>query len=501
MKRLSTRTNRRGGATVAALLTVVVLMGITGAMLSITLGSNKERNAAGARLRAFTAANSAVAHTIANMDAGIDTGMDPVAAAVGTVNTVDVSGMTTKASALNAKVEKAVKLHDSTYWSNVVDNGDGTFTVNATGASSGVTQAIRVVVQEQTGGVFHNAVFAGNSDNDPLYTLDFGGSGGQADSITGDVFSGGSVLVSDDATITGMIRAGDSVVGAAGESNVSQPILNLDSMDYAATADYDVAAMFAVGGTSDSSSSAGGTAIQLPESSPAHIFRLNPDDRKSDIDGTVKNDYFLEDPYENARGQPMANGDNAYRITLSGTNGEPGESSNKKVFYIDGNLWIHNFKAYSLALYGTGADGVQVTFVVKGNIYMSDNLFYENAAKDGVAFIAMKDPAEKDSGNIYFGDPVFGTLEEMNAFMFAENNFLDSNLDASGSAVVKLNGNMTAGNQVLIERDYGSSHTKMDVTFDDRVSTGVLELPGLPSVLLDEGNGFQILSWHRVPSN
>ena len=498
MKRLTKNTNRRGGATIAALLTVVILMGIAGAMLSMTLGSSKERNAAGTRLRAFTAANSAVAHTIANMDAGIDTGMDPVAAAVGNVNTVDVTGMMTKSAALSAKVEKAVRLNDSTYWSNVVDNANGTFTINATGTSSGVTQAIRVIVQEQSGGVFNNAVFAGNSDNDPLYTLDFGGAGGQADFITGDVFSGGSVLVSDDATITGSIRAGESIVGAAGESNVSQPILNLDSMNYEATADYDVAAMFAADGTSESSSDASGTAIQLPESSPAHIFRMNPDDRQSDIDGTVKNDYFLEDPYESASGDPMANGDNAHRISLSGTNGAPGESSNKKVFYIDGNLWIHNRNALSLALYGTGAEGVQVTFVVKGNIYMSDNLFYENTAKDGVAFIAMKDPLENDSGNIYFGDPVFGTLKEMNAYMFAENNFIDTNLDASGSAIVKLNGNMTAGNQVLIDRDYDSSHTKMDVTFDDRVSTGALVLPGLPSVLLDEGNGFQVLSWHRV---
>jgi hypothetical protein len=50
--------------------------------------------------------------------------------------------------------------------------------------------------------------------------------------------------------------------------------------------------------------------------------------------------------------------------------------------------------------------------------------------------IAIKDLGVRDSGNIYFGDPSFGTLERMDAFMYAENNFLDTNLSATGSARV-----------------------------------------------------------------
>src|SRR5690606_32174287 len=96
-------------------------------------------------------------------------------------------------------------------------------------------------------------------------------------------------------------------------------------------------------------------------------------------------------------------------------------------------------------------------------------------------FIAMKDPKVEDSGNVYFGDPVFGTLKQMNAFMYAENNFYDLNLDASGSAQVLLHGNMTAGNHVEIDRDYGPKHTKLTVDFDDRIATGQLEMPSLPS--------------------
>ena len=86
-----------------------------------------------------------------------------------------------------------------------------------------------------------------------------------------------------------------------------------------------------------------------------------------------------------------------------------------------------------------------------------------------------------DSGNIYFGDPVFGTLEQMHAFMYAENNFYDNNLTPTGSATVTVHGNMTAGNQVPINRDFGQQHSKLTVNFDDRISVGDLDMPGLPS--------------------
>jgi hypothetical protein len=153
-----------------------------------------------------------------------------------------------------------------------------------------------------------------------------------------------------------------------------------------------------------------------------------------------------------------------------------------------------------MKFYHPEKDGLRLTFVVKGNIYISDNLFLLNKNKDGIALIAMKDDKVDDSGNIYFGDPEFGTLREMNAFMFAENNFYDYNLDAKGSEVVTVRGNMTAGNKVDVKRDYLGQHTKLVVEFDDRISSGDLDLPGLPSVKSDDGGGknYQILSWNRV---
>ena len=117
--------------------------------------------------------------------------------------------------------------------------------------------------------------------------------------------------------------------------------------------------------------------------------------------------------------------------------------------------------------------------------------------KDGVAFIAMKDSGVADSGNIYFGDPVFGTLQAMQSFMYAENNFYDLNLDSSGSQNVDLYGNMSAGNQVLVQRDYFGSHTKLSVEFDDRLKDGSLQIPGLPGGG-SSGKSYSVTYWNQI---
>lgn len=81
--------------------------------------------------------------------------------------------------------------------------------------------------------------------------------------------------------------------------------------------------------------------------------------------------------------------------------------------------------------------------------------------------------------------------------MYAENDFHDTNLSASGSAKVTVYGNMTAGNHVDIKRDFGSQHSKLTVLFDDRISIGALDMPGLPGV--DEGGSSWVtLVWREI---
>ncbi len=453
------------------LVLVVSLTLLLGAVLVNALRSKHERRAALDQHRADFTADAGVAHAVTNLTAGVlnDIGAEEAPFAFG----------------------------GGTYWATVTDNGDTSFTVVSTGANGRGTSRIEARLEPVGGSIYHNAVFAGNTSGDAGYRLEFGGQGGQADDIGGDVYSGADLELWGDAAVSGTARAQGDLYGTAGEEGVTQPIPDLAAMDYEATADFDVAALF------DAEASyryddAGGYAYQCPESSPAHVFRRNPSDRKANTNSTEKDDFFLEDPYEPVRVDSKQDGSDPYRFSLSGVSGAAGPDSDGKVFFVDGNLWLHNKRTYSLGLTHSEADGVQVTFVVKGNIYFSDNLFYADGSLDGLAFIAMRDEEVEDSGNIYFGDPVFGTLQQMQAFMYAENDFYDLNLDESGSTSVGLFGNMTAGNQVVIERDSGAQHTRLQVVFDDRIQNGTLEMPGLPTGGGAGAERYVVTYWHRI---
>lgn len=480
---------QRGNATVISVIVLFVIGSLAAVVLTVSQRHTAEIAAMADQNRAFMAAQSGVNDVLGRLEDGeyvLDEG--------------DVVSIGTEKAPLS--------LSGIDYWADVSRAGS-LFTVTTRARSGLQEKALEVVAQQQSQGVFQNGIFAGNSSGDPGYTLDLSGVDTQADQIYGDVYSGGSVSVREDAQIHGTIRAKDGVSGngaGSAETGIKQGIPDIAGRNYEATAEIQVAAEFAAGGSSYKSNSAGGSAWQLPESNPAHIFRKNPSDRTSETSSTPKDDYFLEDPYEKVKSDSSSDGTNAYEITLAGVNGKSGTNSNQKVFFIDGNLWIHNYKTMSLKFGSGGSGGMQATFVVKGNIYISDNLFYSDRDKDGVAFIAMKDSKVADSGNVYFGDPKLGTLERMYAYLYAENDFLDVNLSATGSARVELYGNMTAGNQVKIRRDYVTTvggkkviqHSKLMVDFDERLADGDLSLPGLPTAAVSGSLGFDVLSWREV---
>lgn len=459
------RRSRRGIVLYMSVLTVVVMAGMSMAIVTVGLAARHQGRMTDARARALSAAEAAVGDAFVQIAGG---------------GAIDIG---------SANAPRAYS--GDAYYGTVVENADKTYTILGVGQSGSAARALEVTVDPGHGGVFQNAIFAGNSSNDPGYVMKFGGKSSQADVVKGDVYSGGSILFKNAATIAGVPRATTSVTTTAtsivaatpggtpapAETGVKQPIPDLAAMHYETSHDVNVAHEFL--SATYATAPAGGKAWQLPKTNPAHIFRMNPNDRTSNTSSTAKNDYFLEDPFESMHSDSSSDGSDPFRVRLSDTS-SGGTSGNKKVYYIDGNLWLHNLSTMSFRLETGDSSGVQVTFVVKGNIYVSDNLYLKDKHKDGVAFIAMKDPAVTDSGNVYFGDPTFGTLEHMESYFYAENNFYDNNLDESGSAKVDLLGNMTAGNQVLINRDWGSQHSRLRVTFDDRVAAGALDLPGLP---------------------
>lgn len=388
--------------------------------------------------------------------------------------------------------EAPVAFGAGSYWTVATNNPDNSVTIRCFGSYQGATSGLAATFLTAPG-VFDNAVFAGNSSGDPNYELRFGGTAGESDQVTGDIYSGGDLVFAGNSTIVGTPRANGDITGAIGKEGVSQPLPDLQGMNYASIADVNVVNEFATGGATNVSDDAGGKAWQLPEANRAHVFRKNPNDRATEIAATTKDDFFLEDPYEAVRSDSRSDGSDPYVITLAGAPSKPGSNGNGLIYYIDGNLWIHNRNTMSFRVQGAG--NLAVTIVVRGNIYISDNIFYGDKDQDGLALIAMKDDAVQDSGNIYFGDSVFGTLEHMSAYMYAENNFHDTNLSATGSARVSVDGIMSAGNQVAINRDYGGRHSKLTVNFDSRVSAGALALPGLPSTPNAE---LQFIAWQHA---
>lgn len=465
--------SRAGSALILAVVSVVLLLGMAAALLRIGMASKKEHLSATDRMKSLYIAEAGLAQGVTSV---INGAVPPI----GTAGT-------------------PVAFSNGTYWgTTLADATNHTTTVTVYGTSRGITRGMEAVVKQASDGIYSNAVFAGNSSGNSAYQMGFGGTGTQADQINGNIYSGGNIAITGNARINGTARAAGSISGGTGETGQTQPTPDLQSMDYEHHNDVNVGAQFA-GGTAryQSNSSYGGSAYQLPETNPAHIFRKNPSDRATNINSTAKDDYFLEDVYEAINTSSRVDPTGGSHITVSGVGGEPGANGNNLLYYIDGNLWIHNMNAYSFTLWNASGTPIHLTFVVKGNIYISDNIFYNQTNQDGLAMIAMKDPSVTDSGNIYFGDPTFGTLEYMDAFMYAENNFYDNNLSASGSAMVTVHGNMTAGNQVLINRDYGTQHSKLTVNFDPRIFNNSLTLPGLPTATNAAG-ALSVVSWREV---
>jgi len=461
-----------GSALMIALISAVFLLAMAGALLSVGTASKGEHGSATERMRALYIADGGLSEGIAAVTAG------------------GIPHLGTAAS--------PIPFSNGSYWGTVVPVDEDTTTITVYGTSQTTTRGVEAVVLRTSEGLYAHALFAGNSSGDPNYELKFGGTGSQADHVNGNVYSGANVEFSGGATVDGIVRATGSITGGSGETGVTQPIPDLAGMNYAVNNGVNVAQQFASGSaTYTNNSSYGGRAWQLPESNPAHIFRKNPSDRASNINGTALDDYFLEDVYESINTSSAINPSAGSSITISGVDGEPGSNGNNVLYYIDGNLWVHNTKAFSFTLRTSGNTPIHVTFVVKGNIYVSDNIFYGRPDQDGLALIAMKDASVPDSGNIYFGDPTFGTLEYMDAFMYAENNFYDNNLSASGSARVTVHGNMTAGNQVLINRDVGTQHSKLTVNFDSRIWDQDLDLPGIP-LANGADPSYSVVSWREV---
>jgi len=213
-----------------------------------------------------------------------------------------------------------------------------------------------------------------------------------------------------------------------------------------------------------------------------------------DNDGDRIDDYFLEDPTDSYYASYDSGNsiDGTSKTSPSYINVKP--EHNGKVYYVDGNVYLHGTPTWA---YRFKEPGTRITIVANGNITISDE-FYYNAdydedldaddidstivknASDALCLIALKNPeCTNNSGNIYIGDPAKGTGGSIHAMMYAENDFIDNNLGGSGQAYISIYGNMAAGGELAIHRD-AWDWTRLDVTLDTRLSRGDIFVTGLP---------------------
>ncbi len=263
--------------------------------------------------------------------------------------------------------------------------------------------------------------------------------------INGDVDATGNIDILDSASISGAAREG--------VDQIESP--DLAGMKYETNNTHNVSQIFA-----DENIDSG----YLPLGHELRdVFMKNPSGRSTECGITTGDDYFLEPASGIVPGGPKS-GDT------------PIDVGNNRVYYIDGDLWVHNTDTYGFLMDG------KVTIVVTGDIHIFDNLEYADS-ESLLGLVALgrynEDSGELESGgNIYFGDPVDGVMSIFSAMMFAADSFFyntDAITHRSAEPIYGFSvyGNLNSLNQVSIYRDWyndDQTHKAMPAYFDPSTS-------------------------------
>ena len=323
--------------------------------------------------------------------------------------------------------------------------------------------------------------------------------------LSGDVSATGSIDVTDSASISGATQVGAEKRG----------VPDLVAMNYQINNTHDVSKVFADQGVSSGHLSW--------DHELYDVVVKNPGDRATECATTSGDDYFLEPASGFIAGNPK---DGATPLDLG---------NDERIYYVDGNVWIHSPQTFGFALNG------KATIVATGNIYICDNTVYaNNESLLGLVALGKYDSGDQleSGGNIYFGDPRFGTTYTVSGLMFAGNDFLYNTDSVTGNAAepqtgFTVNGNFAAINQVSVQRDWYSvdgtgskkpayfdtdtnqwidtndgsiltaseisslRHYQMKVNYDDRVRSSETQPPGLPRGGGTIFNG--VTNWEELP--
>lgn len=203
---------------------------------------------------------------------------------------------------------------------------------------------------------------------------------------------------------------------------------------------------------------------------------------------------------------------------------------------VKGNLWLHDLNSFTIDLPSSRKS--LLTIVVEGNLYVSDDLQYRHA-DSAVLFIVKSsdlnresfldanrnyryDPGEmlidddgdgvyegpkEGQGNVYFGDPRFGTGGVTDGFIYAQNNVhvinppMSVNPPSGAEAIWGVRGFISAGGIVDLGtngvRQEGANYQNLRIKYDARFDRGLV-LPGMPRASVSGGGpgaGLTVVSW------
>lgn len=234
---------------------------------------------------------------------------------------------------------------------------------------------------------------------------------------------------------------------------------------------------------------------------------------------------------------PAGTHDNPYFHLQNGSSSTLsfGNSRDGDLILIKGNLWIHDTSAFTIDM-PQGSD-VRITIVVEGNLYIADDLNYTNG-QNGILFIVKGSDTDPESyidenrnyqyddgeqlmhddgdgvyegpiegqGNVFFGDPRFGTGGVTDGYIYAQNNVYmvnpPTNVEPPSAAqdrIFGVYGFLSAGGIMdLGARSGGSNYNNFRVKYDPRIQNGTISFKGMPSTLGGGWQGLSVLSWREV---
>jgi hypothetical protein len=492
MKR--SRGGQKGSALLLSTVIALVIMGITGAYIAVSMINTKQTTNSMFSIQALFAAEAGAAAYIAALNESIHNTAIPLPVAANFPNTYNGAtyAITDSPGVPAAGFRKLVV--------------KGTF--------ANVTRSIEVILSGSPGGVYYDAIFAGNSSGTP-YTLNLTGGvnalTGAAvnDMVNGDIYTGGNMNATSGAQLSGVGGVGVSNVMYSGNNSSSagntaatqgtQSALDLqknaqgqtiweqtaqslrtgtrqdaNGVTYIDVA-YDMSKMGANGRWVDGSS-----ATQIADlTQPSHIFREDPTSDYSSAPRTqvyeftpsAKHDFYLEDPTNSqVNGQSMqhaVNGD----TTASAINVAP--NGNNAVYFIDGNMRVSGepIKSYQLNPIG-GAGNLKMTMVVKGNVSLTDNILYPTwqSSNDSLAIIAVKDPAYPNVAPEDFTQPTSTLLTAPSGMTIAQwtaqFNATAANARSSGHNIPDIDLSSADG-RIRAAAEYNKAYGSGNVYFGD----------------------------------